>query len=502
MKRIIVMLACVCLVVSSALVLVNADELPFEDVRTSNWFYNDVAKVWELGIMEGKSPTVFAPKTVMTRAEFVTLLSRIADAELDGMAESAAEKFTDVKTDAWFAPYVGWGASTGIVTGYTDGTFLPNNPVSRQELAVMIVRFMDLQEFKNITDNSLIEAFADQKSIGSWARPQVEALRLSGLVGGDENGNFNPKKTATRAEVAAIAGRYHDVVSEYFSDFVPEDLTLVLTVSPETLVTPDDLVSLLTSTVENYDSYKSVAFDDESTLIEKLNALGEAVRNIDVKLVFTRGSVSETGTYTLRFTRESASVENPLDPTPENIGIQFSDETTGIKISDAIHFEDAEGNPYLSTGTGTHGGHENKLVRTPYGTFVVYLTGERNDDTYNFVWDQFKVFKITSESLEVVLEAEYPHSNGSCLPTIFAGDAGKLYVTVISCDNLKYHSDNLREGAWLDVYEIDAKTCTYEKYSSNPDFELPKVHGYGYSQPIPDIENGKIYALYTGGGVP
>ena len=502
MKRIIVMLACVCLVVSSALVLVNADELPFEDVRTSNWFYNDVAKVWELGIMEGKSPTVFAPKTVMTRAEFVTLLSRIADAELDGMAESAAEKFTDVKTDAWFAPYVGWGASTGIVTGYTDGTFLPNNPVSRQELAVMIVRFMDLQEFKNITDNSLIEAFADQKSIGSWARPQVEALRLSGLVGGDENGNFNPKKTATRAEVAAIAGRYHDVVSEYFSDFVPEDLTLVLTVSPETLVTPDDLVSLLTSTVENYDSYKSVAFDDESTLTEKLNALGEAVRNIDVKLVFTRGSVSETGTYTLRFTRESASVENPLDPTPENIGIQFSDETTGIKISDAIHFEDAEGNPYLSTGTGTHGGHENKLVRTPYGTFVVYLTGERNDDTYNFVWDQFKVFKITSESLEVVLEAEYPHSNGSCLPTIFAGDAGKLYVTVISCDNLKYHSDNLREGAWLDVYEIDAKTCTYEKYSSNPDFELPKVHGYGYSQPIPDIENGKIYALYTGGGVP
>ena len=503
MKRVIILLTVVSLILAAFFTVVNAEELPFDDVRESHWFYSDVAKVYELGIMEGKSPSIFAPKVVMTRAEFVTLLSRIAEVDLDGMAESAAEKFTDVRLDAWFSPYVGWGAATGIVNGYTDGTFLPNNPVSRQELAVMIVRFMDHVGLKNTEDNSLIDSFEDKKSIGSWAREQVELLRLTGLVGGDENGNFNPKKTASRAEVAAIAGRYYDLANDYFNDFAPAELTLELTVAYDAVVSEADLEALLASSVENADSYKAMAFVDAESLRDKLNALGEAVRNVEVEVTFTRGEESCNGNYILKFTRESAPAPNdPLDPTPDNIGVQFFDETSGIKISDAIHFADASGNSYLSTGTGTHGGHENKLVRTPYGTFVVYLTGERNDDTHDFVWDQFKVFKVTSEGVSVVLEAEYPHSNGSCLPTIFAGDAGKLYVTVISCDNLKYHSDNLREGAWLDVYEIDAKTCEYQKYSANPDFEISKVHGYGYSQPVPDIINGKIYALYTGGGVP
>ena len=217
MKKIFAFLLCINIILSSLITFVCAEDLPFDDVKDSDWFYKDVAKVWALEIMDGKSPTVFAPKSVMTRAEFLVLLAKIADAEPDGMNEYAAEKYSDVDADAWYAPYVGWGASVEIVTGYTDGTFLPNNPISRQELAVMTVRFMTFQNFENTEDHSLIESFADYKSIGSWARPQVEILRLSGLVGGDENCCFNPKKPASRAEVAAIAGRYCDAYNEYIS---------------------------------------------------------------------------------------------------------------------------------------------------------------------------------------------------------------------------------------------------------------------------------------------
>lgn len=217
MKKCLTFLLCINILLSSLFKFVSAENLPFDDVKESDWFYSDVAKVWSLGIMDVKSPSVFAPKSVMTRAEFVVLLSRIADADLNGMDEYAAEKYTDVESGDWYSPYVGWGAYAGIVTGYTDGTFLPNNPISRQELAVMIVRFMTFQNFENTEDHSLIESFADYKSIGSWARPQVEILRLSGLVGGDENCCFNPKKPASRAEVAAIAGRYCDAYNEYIS---------------------------------------------------------------------------------------------------------------------------------------------------------------------------------------------------------------------------------------------------------------------------------------------
>jgi len=477
--------------------------MSFEDVKSTDWFYLDVAKAWDFGIIEGKSPSIFAPKTGMTRAEFVTFLSRICKVETEGFAEIADRNFTDVNAGDWHASYVGWGVDNGIITGYNDGTFRPDNSVSRQELAVMLVRLMNFQNFNITEDKSVIAAFGDLKSIGSWARPQVEALRLTGIINGDENGHFNPKKPATRAEVAAIGCRYQEAVNDYFTEFSPEELNLELTVTYDLTVSEEMLTQLVIESVPYSDSYKSIEVAELTNTVTKLNDLGAVSRNIPIDIAFTRGAVTSTGTYILHFTRECESpAYDVFDPTPDNIGSQYFDESTGIKISESIHFADEAGNPYYSTSTGTHGGHESKVVRTPYGTFAVYLTGERQDETFDFTWDQFKVFKITSEGVNVIFEGEYPHSNGSCLPNIFAGDPGKLYVTVISCDNVKYYSDNLREGAWLDVYEIDTASGRFEKYSANPDFEIMMVHGYGYSQPIPDIKNGKIYALYTGGGIP
>ena len=84
MKKIFAFLLCINIILSSLITFVCAEDLPFDDVKDSDWFYKDVAKVWALEIMDGKSPTVFAPKSVMTRAEFLVLLAKIADVEPDG----------------------------------------------------------------------------------------------------------------------------------------------------------------------------------------------------------------------------------------------------------------------------------------------------------------------------------------------------------------------------------------------------------------------------------
>lgn len=298
MKKIISLvlaaLSALCLATSVSAV----DVLPFEDVESGSWYHDDIARVSELGIMFGRSPIIFSPKTVMTRAEFVTMLTNIEHASLDEMAVEA-DAFTDVSADDWCAPYIGWAAKNGIVTGYTDGSFRPNAPLSRQELAVMIVRFMDLQCFVTDDDNSLIDAFADASSVGKWARPQVDRLRLSGIINGDENGRFNPTKYASRAECAAIAVRYYDAAEAFFKDFAPALTNLKLVLPTDEAMSEDSLNGVLAASIDTT-SFTRVSFKDAASVILALGESHDEV-TIDCVLVFMRRNVACEGEYKITF---------------------------------------------------------------------------------------------------------------------------------------------------------------------------------------------------------
>lgn len=164
---------------------------------------------------------------------------------------------------------------------------------------------------------------------------------------------------------------------------------------------------------------------------------------------------------------------------------------------------DGASTPLGSTGTGTHGGHESRVVRTEHGTFATYITDNYPDDDYDFSWDVFSVIKLNEGIDEVIFSADYPHANGSCTPNILYGSDGLLYVTVVADDKPKYYSANFtREGAWLDIYAINPVTYEVKTYSHRPDFDIIWVGGYGYSQPILDSATGKLYALYSGGDIP
>ncbi len=315
MKRILAVFITVALSLSPSALSVAAAELTYEDVSQSDWYYADVAAITARGVMDGRSPTVFAPKTVMTRAEFVTMLTRIAAVSDEELSECGAgvERFTDVVTDDWCAPYIAWAAENSIVNGYTDGSFLPNAPISRQELAVMLVRLCDLVGYVSEGDAPLIDKFADASDIAKWARPQLEQLRLAGFICGDENGFYNPAKYASRAECAAVAVRLCTVFDSFFTDFAPKELTLTLSLEINAdsgeveAVGQAQLDATISSCVPMPDSYTSISFADSASLLERINS--SAAESLEVTLIFTRYKASCTGSYTLNILRDGGVSE-------------------------------------------------------------------------------------------------------------------------------------------------------------------------------------------------
>lgn len=184
---------------------VGAANLPFTDVPDT-WYTDAVATVYHEGIMKGVSSTTFEPLKSLTRAEFVTILGR-----MDKCEENLDYGFTDVPVGAWYAPYVGWAESAGIVNGYNgDATaFAGDKNISRAEMMVMTARYMkhkwisfeDSADAKEFTDKALVDSL-------TWAADGINVTRKAGLIKGDANGNFNPSANASRAEIATIIVRF------------------------------------------------------------------------------------------------------------------------------------------------------------------------------------------------------------------------------------------------------------------------------------------------------
>lgn len=179
----------------------------FTDI-TGHWAADNILFAASRGLLSGTSDTTFSPGTGMTRGMFVTALGRLAGINPDSYQTG---KFTDVKADAYYAPYVNWAAQTGIVTGVTATTFAPDTNINREQMAVIMKNYAaklgyDLpQTLKAVT-------FADNANISSWAKDAVRAMQQAGILAGKNGNKFDPKGTATRAEVATVLRRFVEIV--------------------------------------------------------------------------------------------------------------------------------------------------------------------------------------------------------------------------------------------------------------------------------------------------
>ncbi len=170
----------------------------FTDVSAESWFYEPVTQLAETGIISGYPDGSFRPMRGITRAEFVALLANMAEASLDAPAAS----FADVAVDSWYAEEVAWAAQLGIAQGY-DGRFSPEATLSRQDLAVMLVRFVEAMEDFALREDAAAPTFSDAGDIAPYAAEAVYLLQKAGIVSGS-NGAFSPTQEATRAEVSKM----------------------------------------------------------------------------------------------------------------------------------------------------------------------------------------------------------------------------------------------------------------------------------------------------------
>lgn len=177
--------------------------LPFADVSSSDWFYNDVRYVYEKGIMDGTGADRFSPNAPLTRAMIVTILYRMAGSP----AMSGVSDFKDVDSNKWFAKAVAWAAANGIVNGYGSGLFGPNDPVTREQLAAILYRYAVYGGMTAVTLEENLGSFADTAQLSAYAIQAMNWAVGQGLINGSGS-NLVPKAQATRAQVAAIIHRY------------------------------------------------------------------------------------------------------------------------------------------------------------------------------------------------------------------------------------------------------------------------------------------------------
>lgn len=208
-------------VVLSALLLSTMSAVPsmaaeqvYTDVPTDSWYYEAASYTAEKGLFSGTGNGQFSPDKTMTRGMFVTVLGR-----MDGGAETtaAAGGFTDVDTDAYYAPYVSWASANGIVNGTGNGTFSPDSDISREQMCAIFVRYLrdylkqDLSGYQASAD-----IFADADEISSWAVSEVALAQAMGLVQGSDSEDgmiFRPQASVTRAEAATITMRFDQTFS-------------------------------------------------------------------------------------------------------------------------------------------------------------------------------------------------------------------------------------------------------------------------------------------------
>lgn len=186
--------------------LPDAVKNPFADVNAGDWFYRDVLFSYEKGLMSGMDAAAFAPYANTTRAQIAVIFYRMEGSP----AVEGENSFADVvrgSGTAWFYDAVTWAQKNGIMGGYDNSSFAPNDPITREQLAAIFYRYAQYKGYDTTQGGMAIREFDDYESISDYAMSAMAWAVNTGLVKGDSNLLY-PNGTATRAELAALLHRF------------------------------------------------------------------------------------------------------------------------------------------------------------------------------------------------------------------------------------------------------------------------------------------------------
>ena len=181
-------------------------ELPFTDVPEGAWYEDAAAYVYKHGLMAGTSATTFAPDVTTSRAMIATILWRMAGSPVVNYAMN----YTDVAQGQWCSEAIRWATSEGVVTGYGNGLFGTNDPITREQLATMLWRYAQTKGYDvSIGENTNILSYTDVPDLSEYAIPAMQWAVGAGIINGTGDGStLTPQGQATRAQAAVMLQRF------------------------------------------------------------------------------------------------------------------------------------------------------------------------------------------------------------------------------------------------------------------------------------------------------
>lgn len=185
-------------------------DIAFEDIA-NHWAKEDIEFAVNRGLFSCTSTSSFSPDIEMTRGMFVTVLGRMANADVSIYTES---KFTDVKRDSYYMGYIEWANKNGIIKGISNEKFAPESAITREQIAFILQnysKFIGLELPKVHGENT----FVDSVTISSYAKDAVKLMQISGIIKGKDGNHFAPQVAATRAEVSSLLRRFIELISSH-----------------------------------------------------------------------------------------------------------------------------------------------------------------------------------------------------------------------------------------------------------------------------------------------
>ena len=300
----------------------------FKDVSSGNWAKPYVDFVVDKGYFAGATADLFKPDDNMTRGMFVAVIAKVEGLTLDS---NVAVDFKDVQPGKYYAGAVKWATDNGIVSGYGNGSFGPNDAITREQICVMMDKYIQYHDANNDTkylDRKASVDFKDASDISSWAKDSVQKCVSYGLVQGFPDGKFYPKRNATRAEVAVmiyrlalwkevVDGDEYKVSYKYVSGTEGAELPAALNI----LIVPDSRTFHTGDIAEAYDPALSTFFaDGKQWKFEGYKEKTVTVADADVEFVGVWVVESETQkAYSVKYVyadidgKTAVPVEAPKD---------------------------------------------------------------------------------------------------------------------------------------------------------------------------------------------
>ena len=177
-------------------------QMPFSDVPVGIWYYDSVQYVFSNGLMGGTGNGRFSPDLTTSRGMIVTILYR-----LEGSPASPGSTFTDVSAGQWYSDGVAWASANGIVTGYPDGSFGPDDTITREQMASILYRYARYKGY-DVTVRTQLDRYSDAGQVADYAADAMSWAVGSGIITGTSGTTLSPAGSATRAQAAVILARF------------------------------------------------------------------------------------------------------------------------------------------------------------------------------------------------------------------------------------------------------------------------------------------------------